>query len=108
MSIVKVDYGEVGGGAHNADIVCNTPNASCLFIDAENNYQQLTTTISANGIYISISRTASNLLVTALTDCHVHGYHLLANTSNYVVIDSDYTAGQTILNGNYYTVLEAY
>ena len=97
-----------GGGAHNADLLCNIPNAACLFIDADNNYQQPVATLSVNGKYISVSRTASNLLVTALTNCHVHGYHLLAGTSTYVVIDSDYTAGQTILNGNYYMVLEAY
>ena len=106
--IAKVDYASASGGAHNADTVCNVPNAACMFIDADNNYQQLVTTLSANGKYISVSRTASNLLVTALTDCHVHGYHLLGGTSNYVVIDSDYTAGQTILNGNYYAILEAY
>lgn len=97
-----------GGGAHNADVLCNIPGSAWMFIDTENNYQQLVATISVNGTYISVSRTASNLLVTALTNCHVHGYHLLSGTSNYVVIDGDYTAGQTILNGNYFMILEAY
>ena len=97
-----------GDSAHNSDLICSISGSVGMFVDAENNNKVLDSTISKSGSFISVSRNTSNLVVTALIACHAHGFKQLAGTANVEAIDKDCVAGETIISGNYYAILEAY
>lgn len=61
-----------------------------------------------NGAKISVQINGSAIIIKTIVACHIKCSKILAGGSQEPDIDADYSAGQTIVNGNYYVTLVAY